>query len=176
VTSPNAIFGRRYDPTTEEELHKPIRVLGEDTSSFTFIDLGCGKGRALLIASRLCFKQIIGVEFAHELVQIAKANLAKMHIYNATVIHTDAAEFSFPEGDLVVYLFNPFTEQVMLKVVANLRNCQAKKLYVIYTNPVCAEVFDSSGFLSRFGSPISGRYPQIIWAATRIGTEDGARN
>jgi hypothetical protein len=89
-----------------------------------------------------------------------------MGVSNASVIHADATEFSFPDGELVVYLFNPFTEEVMRKVVTNLQNSPAKKLYVIYTNPVCAGVFDSSGFLSRFGCPPAGRYPQMIWVAT----------
>jgi SAM-dependent methyltransferase len=166
VTSRNAVFGHSYDPTTEEELASAIRFLGEDPRAFTFVDLGCGKGRTLLVASKLGFKHVIGVEFARELVEIARTNLAKMGISNASVIHADATEFSFPEGELVIYLFNPFTEEVMRKVVANLRNSPAKKLYVIYTNPVCAAVFDSSGFLSRFGCPPARRYPQIIWVAT----------
>jgi SAM-dependent methyltransferase len=165
VISPNAVFGHRYDPTTEEELAVAIRFLSEDPGALTFIDLGCGKGRTLLIASKLGFKHVIGVEFARELVETARTNLAKMRISNATVVHADAAEFSFPDDELVVYLFNPFTEEVMRKVAANLRERAAKKLYVIYTNPVCAGVFDSCGFLNRLGSPPAGRYPQMIWVA-----------
>ena len=49
------------------------------------------------MASKLGFQQVIGVEFARELVDIARTNLAKMRISKAVVRHGDAAEFHFPE-------------------------------------------------------------------------------
>jgi hypothetical protein len=101
------------------------------------------------------------VEFARELVDIARANLAKMQTTNAVVIHADAAEFQFPDEDLVVYLYNPFSQDVMEKVVANMRERRCRKLCVIYVVPECAEVLDSCGFLSRLGAPPVRRYIQI---------------
>src|SRR5579864_7137056 len=43
---------------------------------FTFIDLGSGKGRVLLMASDYPFKRIIGVEFMLELHRVAQKNIA----------------------------------------------------------------------------------------------------
>lgn len=165
IPSPNRRFGSRYQATNEHVLVDAVHFLQENLHSFTFIDLGCGKGRTLLVASRLGFRRVIGVEFASELVEIARANLAKLGIANAVVEYADAADFHFPDGNIVVYLYNPFSAEVMQGVVNNLRNAHSRRLYVVYTVPKAAAVFDLSGFLSRLGHP-PGR-PQVqIWRAT----------
>ena len=41
---------------------------------YSFIDLGCGKGRALLVASELPFKALMGVELNSGLARIAERN------------------------------------------------------------------------------------------------------
>src|SRR5690242_3123851 len=45
--------------------------------AFSFIDVGAGKGRALLLASELPFRKIIGVELSKELARIAAHNIHK---------------------------------------------------------------------------------------------------
>lgn len=167
ICSPNARFGASYQATQEEELAVAVNFLDEDLKAFTFIDLGCGKGRTLLVATKFGFKQVIGVEFVAELAEIARRNLAKMRTANAVVLHADAADFHFPDSDSVIYLYNPFSQEVLRKVVANLRECCSKRLYVMYKFPQCAEVFDSSGFLTRFGSPPVARNIQIWSVAGR---------
>jgi SAM-dependent methyltransferase len=166
IPSSNARHGLHYAPSGEKDLLDAVESLHEDLQTFTFVDLGCGKGRALLIASKLGFKQVIGIEFASELVNIARANLTKLKNASAVVIHADASDFKFPDGNLMAYFFNPFREEVMRKVVANLRECSSGKRYVIYANPMCAEVIDTSGFLSRIECPPSGQIPKLIWKAT----------
>jgi SAM-dependent methyltransferase len=148
IASTNARFGRKYQATGEAELLEALDFLGIEPSSFTFVDLGCGKGRTLLVASRLGFKRVIGVEFANELVLVARENIRKQGINVATVVEGDAADFSFPDGNLVLYLYNPFSQEVMRKVVSNLKDRHSGQLFVIYKVPLCAELFDSCSFLS----------------------------
>jgi SAM-dependent methyltransferase len=67
----------------------------------TFIDLGSGKGRALLIASEYAFGAIVGVELSPKLHAIAAANIAgsrgtAQRSRNARTIEADATEFRFP--------------------------------------------------------------------------------
>jgi SAM-dependent methyltransferase len=168
IDSPNAVFGVKYQATGEEELAEAISFLDDHPQNLTFIDLGCGKGRALLVAARLGFKQVIGVEFAHELAGIARKNLGVMRIPNAAVVEADAAEYRFPDNDMVVYLYNPFSKEVMEKVLENLRESLGKRLYVIYKVPDCAEIFDKSGFLIRMGGPPTRPYIQIWKAASSM--------
>jgi SAM-dependent methyltransferase len=164
VPSPNARFGIRYEASDEEDLIEAIGLLPENPRDFTFIDLGCGKGRTLLVASALGFRQVVGVDFVAELVEIARANLAKMGVANADVLYGDAADFDFPDGGLVVYLGNPFTQEVMRRVIAHLQKAGGRPLYVIYKVPKCSDVLDASGFLTRFGH-VPKRYIRI-WRAS----------
>lgn len=162
LDSPNAAFGIKYQPSDEQEIRAAIAFLHENPRDITFIDLGCGKGRVLLVAATQGFRQMIGVEFAHELAEVARRNLAKMHVTNAAVVHGDAADYEFPDRDpTIVYLYNPFLEEVIAKVIVNLKKSRARKLFVIYKVPSCAALFDQSGFLTRIGSPPGIPYVQI---------------
>lgn len=161
IASPNRGFGKWYEPTAEQELAEAIQALHDAPRDLVFVDLGCGKGRTLLVAAKLGFKQVIGVEFAPELAEIATKNLAKMEIANGTILQADAADYKFPESDMVVYLYNPFSVEVMAKVIANLGKARSHKRYVIYKTPHCSETLNSCGFLSRLASPAARPYIQI---------------
>ena len=91
------------------------------------------------------------------------------------MVEADAAEYRFPDNDMVVYLYNPFSKEVMEKVLENLRESLGKRLYVIYKVPDCAEIFDKSGFLIRMGGPPTRPYIQIWKAASSIPSSTLAR-
>jgi SAM-dependent methyltransferase len=161
IRSPNARFGERYEATHERELTAALDFLGEDLRSFVFIDLGCGKGRTLLVASSMGFERVIGVEFARELAEIAQRNLNRVQARNAMVLHADAADFEFPDGNVVLYLYNPFSEEIVQKVLGRLRASGPGKRYVVYKTPRCAHLLDASGFLDRFGRPPAAPHMEI---------------
>ena len=163
IASKNVRFCKGYRPTEQWELEAAVKTLDEDITSFTFVDLGCGKGRAVLIAARLGFRRAIGVEFAAELADIARKNIQNMGLANASIVHGDATEFAFPEGDLVVFLFNPFGPELMAKVAANLERRRQGKLYVIYARPCFAHLFDASRAIKRLGTAAARVIPTIIW-------------
>ena len=162
IASPNARFGVRYQAVDEQDVVAAVGSLNEDIGRFTFIDLGCGKGRGLLVAVELGFGRVLGVEFAPQLAETARANLQKTGAANALVIAVDAAEYVFPAGNLVVFLYNPFGAEVMRPVIANLRRSDSRSLYVIYVRPVHAALFDEADFLEPLGSP-AGRPNIQIW-------------
>src|SRR5947209_15968467 len=71
-----ALVGHQYfatEPLLFEEIMQALPVRFEE---FTFIDLGSGKGRTLLMASGWPFRRIVGVEFIPELDTIAKQNIS----------------------------------------------------------------------------------------------------
>ena len=154
ISSPNRYRGVRYQATGQDELIDAVQFIGDDPQAFTFVDVGCGKGRTLLVAANLGFKQVIGVEFAAELVAIAKRNAARLGIQNITVLHRDAAEFQFPDDDdLMVYFYNPFNREVMSRVCANLCKVCTRKVYVLYNKAECADLLDQSGMFTWIGVP-----------------------
>jgi SAM-dependent methyltransferase len=89
---------------------------------YTFLDLGCGKGRAVLLASQLGFREAVGVELNEGLAEIARANAAMWTAAGKTkspirIEYGDATEVDWPSGPCLVYLYNPFAEPVMRVVV-----------------------------------------------------------
>jgi 16S rRNA G966 N2-methylase RsmD len=116
---------------------------------YAFVDLGSGKGRALLLAAARPFRQIVGVEFSKELTAIAQRNIERYtgprvcnHI---EAVNADAAECRLPASPFIVFMNNPFGEAVMSPVASHIiRAAQGSTLpsYVIYSNPRLRQVLD----------------------------------
>ena len=125
---------------------------------YSFIDLGCGKGRPLLVASEFPFRELIGVELAESLAEIGQKNLTrfrKSYPGRAPMrIETgDACNFQFPAGNLVVFLYNPFNDEVMRRVITNIEaalDAESRSIFIIYYNPVCSACMDQSPRLKRY--------------------------
>ncbi len=138
------LSGAQYQPSEPELFFQILCALPVKPDGFTFIDLGSGKGRTLLMASEFRFQKIIGVELLAELDTIAKQNIARYHGEQqkcfAIESHAgDAREFEFPPEPTVLYLFNPFPEHVLREVLANLRDSLSREprpAFVIYHNLV----------------------------------------
>jgi hypothetical protein len=117
---------------------------GSEWGRFTFVDLGSGKGRALLLASRFPFRKIVGVELAPELSAVAAANIKLMVAPWQTCREmeancADAATFDYPAGPMVLYLNNPFLPPVLKRCLKNLaRNLEVepREVYVVYVHPL----------------------------------------
>jgi SAM-dependent methyltransferase len=162
----NAELGVRYQPIPEDMFRSSIHRIEVDPASYVFIDLGCGKGRTLIVAAQLGFAQAIGVEFARELADVAEKNLRILNIANGTIIHGDAAEYDFPDSNFVLYMYNPFLADIMSKVIHRLEEFCTKhpqrRIFVIYHNPLFADVIDRAPFLQRFAA-IDGVMKELIW-------------
>ena len=143
------ISGAQYQASEPELFHEILRALPVLPEGSTFIDLGSGKGRTLLMASDYAFQRIIGVELLDELHEIAKQNVVtyrsdRQKCFNIEACSGDAREFQFPEEPLVLYLFNPFPEYVLKSVLENLiasLTSHPREVYVIYHNLVHEDVF-----------------------------------
>lgn len=109
---------------------------------FSFIDLGAGMGRAVLLAAQSPFRQVVGVELNPILVRIAKKNLT---VWRSTgraqttmkMICEDAVEFPLPAGPCLAFLFNPFGATVMrrlLKAWGKGSQEHARLLDLVYVN------------------------------------------
>jgi len=147
IPSKNASFGSKYQTTDPEVFLKAVRMVPSDFRDFTFIDLGCGKGRTLILASKEGVRRVIGVEFSPELAAIARQNLDQVGV-SAEIVEIDASRFSFVDGNLLIYLYNPFGRSVMRSVIANLvewRSTHQNQAFLVYINPACGPEIDSSG-------------------------------
>ena len=149
-------FSSPYQPTEPALFHRMISSLPGDLRAFTFIDIGSGKGRTLLMASDYPFRAIIGVELLPNLAAAAEANLQayrspSQQCFAMWALCADAREFEFPEDPLVLYLFNPLPEaalRVVLRRMADSLSRRPRPVFVIYHNPLLARVLQASGFLT----------------------------
>ena len=133
-----------------------------DYRRFTFVDVGSGKGRALLLASSYPFAEVIGVELSPRLDRIARTNIARYagryspdSIPRVHSLRADAAEFCWPPAPLVVYMWNAFTEPVMVQVLENLRAAlaeQPREMYLVYVHPELEAMLDGLAWLERLWS------------------------
>jgi len=143
-----------YDATPSYDFEAALTMLGEGVTGRTFVDLGSGKGRILLLAARHPFARIIGVEFAEELQAVAAANLARhaaLHGPDSRILlHTgDAAKFAFPDEPLVVFLFNPFGAATIRKVADALHaswQAHPRPIHILYMNPQHGPEWQAAGF------------------------------
>jgi SAM-dependent methyltransferase len=117
------------------------------------IDIGCGKGRVLVVAGYYGFNKIIGIDFAAELCEEATKNIilvqSKFPGKSFNVIHADAVDYEIEKDTNVFFFFNPFNHIVMLAVVKNiLRSLKInpREVFAVYINPVHKEIFLSAGF------------------------------
>lgn len=148
-----ARHGKRYQASDSNQLREILRRLEISLSDYRFIDFGAGKGRIVLSAALLPFREVYGVEFSPELVRLAEKNL-EIFGRRATkmapikMICCNAAVFDPPPGNLVCYFYNPFDEVIMRAVIAKLESAlddAARDIHVIYVDPQCGHLFEHSG-------------------------------
>ncbi len=120
----------------------------------TFVDYGCGKGRALLLAGESGFRHLVGIEFAPGLAAVCRQNLRWSRVLAAgvcsTVIDSDSGIYEPPVAMLVGFLYNPFHGGTQSRVVERLRLRAARDpatVWVVYVNPVGLDLFADAGFV-----------------------------
>lgn len=143
------IYGHLYDrlagglnttsPETVETLAEDGRPLGDRSAAFpchprvlrhalmklkitpqdVFMDIGCGKGRALVEAHRFSFGRLVGVDMISSHISITRGNLQKLGV-DPELILGDARTVTFPEDASICFLFKPFPEEVIQECVQRL--------------------------------------------------------
>jgi len=125
-------------------------------SAYTFVDIGAGKGRALLLAAEAPFRKVVGVELNEELARIARRNVARSSgaarpRAKIRVMHADALDFRWPRTPLLVYLYNPFACELIEQLAARLAAAAASAsglADLLYVNPTCADALSRQGKFS----------------------------
>jgi hypothetical protein len=146
------LFNSPYQPTEPALFREMLESLNFDFREFIFIDIGSGKGRALLMAADFPFRRILGVELFHELDRIAQENIRNYRsdsqlCFELESVCADAREFEIPAEPLVLYLFNPLPEAGLLQLLDNLERSIAenpRSIYLLYHNPLLEHVLTQS--------------------------------
>jgi hypothetical protein len=110
--------------------------------TYTFIDVGAGMGRAMLLASAYSFRAVLGVELHPTLTRIGRRNLAVWRAAGRALapmkMHCrDVVEFPLPPGPCVAFLFNPFGAPVLHRLLRAWSHALAERpgqLDILYLN------------------------------------------
>ncbi len=146
-----------YETTSAAAIRMPLDSLGAGIAGCTFVDLGCGKGKPLLVAAAYPFRRLVGVDISPACVKVARRNVARFGPERIDPARVElrvgeAEEFEFPPEPLVVYLYNPFPGAVLERVVRNLEASLRewpRECAVVYVNPHALAPLAGSGSFER---------------------------
>jgi hypothetical protein len=137
-------------PLLWRRLHRTLPI---DRSRTTFVDIGAGRGRAVLLAAQTGFRRSVGIELDPGFAAEARANIERWLARHedrdpgreVIVEQGDAAGYELPPGPLLIWLYNPFGPTTMRHVLD--RICSRpddgrEPVFVAYVNPVHREVFE----------------------------------
>lgn len=127
-------------------------LLGAEFDTFAFVDVGCGKGKAVLRWTELraetgSAQRIYGFDYHAPLVAIAQANHAKRFGAPGDLSVAGAEDFDFaPLGERVLcYLYNPFGADLMRRFLGRLRD---RDVVIIYNHPAEDAALREQGFVA----------------------------
>lgn len=147
INSPNIEHAVEYQPTPSFLFRSMLAPVEGPFSDLTFIDLGCGPGRTLFLAHDLGFKRCVGVELSPLLCRAAEENISNSPAATREaieIVQADATNFAFPNDDYVIFMFEPFEQEVMKQVAQNIVPSSSKprsRATIIYYHPSSDWIF-----------------------------------
>lgn len=146
-----------YLPSMDRDLDAMLAALGwtdVELADTTFIDIGSGKARVVLLGAMRRFREVVGVELSPVLHEIAIANLGIVRRAGALVSPVrlqlgDATELDVPRGPFIAYLYHPFREPIATQVVGRLLASLAKTprpAAILYGHPTLQRPMDPAVF------------------------------
>lgn len=130
----------------------------------SFVDIGCGLGRVLIVAQSKGYQPCVGIELNAQLAEaaienckVAKDNNAKsIRIYNA-----DAREYAYGQEPTLYFLFNPFDAAVLERCLHQIEKAKVMGNVFVYMNPIHREVFLRCGY-EAIETLLTGFYVEAI--------------
>jgi SAM-dependent methyltransferase len=158
-----------YGGSQPSIVRRALQALPEP-ARYAFIDIGCGKGRPLIVASELPFTRVTGVELSPELAAVARDNAAAVGRRHGRRVPIDiqvgdATIADAPADHVVYFLYHPFGGALVQAFVRNLErhlSLGVRHGFVVYYNPVHGEVMDESRKLARWSADVWPYAPEEI--------------
>ena len=136
-----------YEPTPPAVIEAILDDLMDlPPQAWAFVDLGSGKGRVVLLAGMRPFREVVGIEKRRALHRRAQTNLKRFTgtlVRRPRLVCGDALEAALPDGPMVLFLYNPFGEDVLDAV---LRRCSGR-VELVAVNPPNPEWLAERGFV-----------------------------
>ena len=124
-----------------------------------FLDVGAGKGRAMMLASQYPFLRVEGVELSADLATIAQANLEtwaadpSAEALAPLLLHqADATRHPLPPEPTLAYLFHPFEANLLRRFLRHVRaslKAHPRAFDLVYVNAEHNSLLDRDRTLRR---------------------------
>ncbi len=146
-----------YVPTTASVIYQILNSIPVQPDKSVFVDMGSGKGRALLVASEFPFAKIVGVELSEQLHRIAQENIrryrpASQRCTAFDLQCMDALDYAYGDEPLVLFLFDPFGREILERVIAKLEaslKAKPREAYIVYVYPQYEDLLQTSPSLRK---------------------------
>ena len=147
-----------YLGSTPSVVRKSLEAIGVE-KEMIFVDLGCGKGRALAVAAEYPFEALVGYELSEYVCGVARRNMSKLpgglRSKRITILQADASRPKLPDAaTIVLFLYHsfrrPLVERLLIQLRSELSVNSRRKIWLIYYNPVYFDIFDDSKDFTRF--------------------------
>lgn len=131
------------EPTDARSFANILRLLDVDPARNDWVDIGCGKGRTVILAARAGFRRVLGVENHAPYMDLARRNVAAAIPEYAPRIEltlADIREWPLPESDAVLFAYNPFGANILNDLLVRCARPSAGRRIFVYYNAVHREV------------------------------------
>ena len=159
-----------YEPTPYSVLER-LATSGLVGSNDVLLDYGCGKGRVGFFLSYRTKAKTIGIEYDQRIYESARKNQSTAKSQTAFVL-TKAEEYDVPAEVNRCYFFNPFSVEILHKVMARILEswyAHPRELFLFFYYPAdeyisyfmtvdelefydeieCGDLFDGKGIRER---------------------------
>lgn len=127
-------------------LFRLFKTIAPYTKKYDFVDIGCGKGRVIFVAESAGYDHLAGIELDEELIKEATNNLRqyllKRKFSDITFIHANALTYRYKDKSTVYFLFNPFNEEILRRVLDKICQLTSSETWFIYMNPLYRKPFE----------------------------------
>jgi SAM-dependent methyltransferase len=151
-----------YSPADWVSTWVAIRRLSPSAGD-TFLDVGAGLGRVLLVAARFPFRRVLGVEVSSRLAEAARANVERLPCERRDrieIVVGDAAALPVPTDVTVLYTFNAVNGELFERLLDHVARSLAERprpLHFVYAYPVEHERVLAAG--GRLIDVVAGHFP-----------------
>lgn len=147
-----------------DEVLKRIHITDTDA----IIDIGCGKGAAMVTMANYPFHKIAGLDLSPKMIDVAERNLSRLLLRKRTRLFCcDATLFSEWDEYTHIYFFNPFPCQIMSAVMENVKASLVRRprhLTIIYNTPNCyQEILIGGEFIKQAEHEFHNKAPIVVY-------------
>ena len=176
TSSENLVHCVNYGASKAMPFLRLMRRLNLPTDS-VFVDLGSGKGRAVMLAAKHGFRRVIGIEFSGALCESARSNLKNFlrkcpSRSEIEIIESDVTLYKFRDDQTVFFMLDPFNAPVLTQVLANIRASVERKprqVWLIYSVPRERHIIEQAGLFTQSQAHV------VVGAEFQVYSNEGAR-